>query len=176
MATTTDFENKVLFVINALPRLIGNEAIKFFQSQMMKEQDVKGRDYQKRGYERRLQRGKRILSDRGNLFNSIEILNISSDSVEIGVDDTVLGYAQIHNEGGQIQVTANMKGFFWAKHYEANKRDDEDDASFYKAMALKRKGDTLDIPKREFIGESELLTKHIEQAVQDFIDSQLNSL
>lgn len=28
-------------------------------------------------------------------------------------------YAKIHNEGGQIVVTAKMKKFFWAMHYKA---------------------------------------------------------
>lgn len=77
-------------------------------------------------------------------------------------------YAKIHNEGGTITVTRRMKGWFWIKYREAigqrtfkrdgsqrnNKknRDINSVAGFYKAMALKKTGSKIVIPKRQFIG------------------------
>lgn len=176
MASVQDFESKIKAIIRALPRLLGNETVKFFQSQMDKQEDVHGKRYAKRSYETDLQRDKRVLSDRGNLYDAIEILSIDADSVVVGVDENIIVYAGIHNDGGQIIVSTRMKRFFWAKHREATKRDLEDDADFYKAMALKRTGSAIDVPKREFVGDSSLLRAHLEREVQLFVDGQLSTL
>lgn len=176
MASTNDFKNAVSRIIQQLPRFLGNETVRFFQEQMEKEKDVHGRDYQRRGYETDLQQGKAILSDRGNLFDAIEILSVDANGVTVGVDEDVIVYASIHNEGGIIAVSANMKRFFWAKHYEADNRDLEQDAAFYKRMALMRVGSAIDIPKREFVGESELLQQFLEKKVQQFVNDELSSL
>lgn len=73
-------------------------------------------------------------------------------------------YAEIHNEGGEIPVTANMKRFFWAKYYETGpikpgtgdrkKSSSDTEAGFWRGMALKRTGSTIKIPKRQSIGPS----------------------
>jgi phage gpG-like protein len=89
-------------------------------------------------------------------------------------------YAEIMNTGGEITVTAKMKRFFWAKYYEASgkvryyARDGKNGAKkgsvtrgtqkeaeaavFYKALALKKVGDTIVIPERRFIGDSPEVT------------------
>jgi phage gpG-like protein len=79
-----------------------------------------------------------------------------------------LPYASIHNEGGVIVITAQMKKFFWFMYYKAskalsvkangtarnNKRNQNlnTEATYWKALALKKTGDKLVIPKRQFIG------------------------
>jgi hypothetical protein len=84
------------------------------------------------------------------------------------------------NAGGEIKVTAKMKRFFWAKYYESAgkvryyKRDGKKGekkgsvtrgtqkeagaAVFYKALALKKVGDTIVIPERRFIGDAPEVT------------------
>mgnify|MGYP002621452394 CR=1 FL=1 len=64
-------------------------------------------------------------------------------------------YASIHNNGGEITVTAKMKKFFWAMHYKSagavtgkgGKRDDalNAEAQKWKAMALMKVGSTIKI-------------------------------
>lgn len=176
MATVKDFENAVIRIIQQLPRFMGNECIRFFQEQMNAEKDVHGRDYERRGYETDLQQGKSILSGRGTLFNAIEILSINKNGVSVGVDEDILVYAGIHNDGGNIAVTAKMKRYFWAKHYEADRRDLEDDADFYRNMALRKEGSDIKIPQREFVGESKLLQEFLEKQVQAFVDDELSNL
>ena len=176
MATTKDFIDVLTAAIAKLPRFLGNETVRFFQEQMEKEKDVHGRDYEKRGYETDLQQGKSILSGRGLLFDSIEILKIEQSRVTVGVDDNIIAYASIHNEGGNITVTAKMKGFFWHKHQVADDRDLEDDADFYKAMALKKLGSQIEIPQREYVGESKLLQQYLEKKVQAFLNDELSVL
>lgn len=73
-----------------------------------------------------------------------------------------LPYASIHNEGGEIEVTAQMKKFFWAMYYKAsnaagkgktarnNKLNDE--ATKWKYMALMKVGSKMKIEQRQYIG------------------------
>jgi phage gpG-like protein len=68
-------------------------------------------------------------------------------------------YADIHNNGGRIEVTARMKSFFWAKYYDTHNE-------LYKAFALKPVGSFITIPKRQFIGDSATLRKNIEGIIE----------
>lgn len=80
-------------------------------------------------------------------------------------------YAQIHNEGGEITVTTQMKKFFWAKHKEAKDGGDSEMAEQYKYMALAKK---ITIPKRQFIGNSETMMNKISEKVQRDLNKILN--
>lgn len=73
-----------------------------------------------------------------------------------------LAYAGIHNEGGEIKVTARMKRFFWHKYYEIK---DE----FWKAMALMKVGKTIKIPRRQFLG----MAPEVETEVRKIIEANL---
>ena len=70
-----------------------------------------------------------------------------------------LEYADIHNEGGRIQVTERMRKFFWGKY-------DETKSTMYKILALKPVGSFITIPKRQFIGNSETLNATIEGIIE----------
>lgn len=94
-------------------------------------------------------------------------------------------YARIHNEGGKIQVTKKMKGYFWARHKETTgkvtrKKDGtkrgtkrnvqlSDDALFYKSMALKKEGTFITMPQRRFIGKSPETDKIIREITAENI-------
>lgn len=100
-----------------------------------------------------------------------------------------LEYAGIHNEGGEIPVTPKMKRFFWAKYYETGavkpgtdrrkKSATDAEAGFWRGMALKRVGSTIDIPKRQFIGDSPQVEKIIDditnKVLQDHIRNGINT-
>lgn len=92
----------------------------------------------------------------GNLRNSIQS-EVKGNSV---VFTSQLPYAAIHNEGGEITVTAKMKKFFWAKYKET-------DEEMYKALALKKVGNKITIPQRQFLGDSPEVTKAIEQIIKE---------
>lgn len=99
-------------------------------------------------------------------------------------------YAAIHNNGGEIRVTARMKGFFWHKYYEVaghfkwrksgalsqSKRQVQlsAEATFWKAMALMKAGSVIKIPRRRFLGVSpdvERLSKEIvHKGVMKYIE------
>ncbi len=71
-------------------------------------------------------------------------------------------YTSLHNEGGQITVTAKMKRFFWAKYKET--RDES-----WKFMALMKVGKVLTIPQRQFIGDC----PDTRRIIRDVIDDNL---
>lgn len=124
-----------------------------------------------------------LLIDTGTLRRSIrsEIDN-GGFSIRFFSD---LAYAAIHNEGGEIVVTRRMQSFFWYKYREAQgafgRRKDgtlrqtkknarlTDEADFWRAMALKKVGSTIKIPKRQFLGTS----PEVEQWVRAIIEDNL---
>lgn len=125
--------------------------------------------------------GGSILIDTGGLRKSIR--SKSTDSSITFFSD--LPYADIHNEGGEIAVTAKMKRFFWAKYYAATgsfgrKKNNElrkdkrtvqlsAEAEFWKFMALMKVGKTIKIPRRQFLGHS----PEVEQMVKEIIEENL---
>lgn len=129
-----------------------------------------------------LRPGGHILVDTGDLRRSIRS-EIRENSIVFKSD---LPYAAIHNEGGEISVTARMKRYFWHKYYAAtgsfgrrkdgSLRQDKknrqltSEADFWKAMALMRVGATIRIPQRKFLGTS----PEVEAAVRQIIEENLN--
>ena len=118
-----------------------------------------------------------LLVDTGALRGSIRS-QIKGNSLFFSSD---LPYAGIHNDGGEIIVTARMKRFFWAKYREANggkwSRDTGGaEAEFWKLMALKKVGSAVKIPRRRFLGvspEVESLVKGIvEEGLMEYFDKE----
>ena len=95
-----------------------------------------------------------------------------------------LPYASIHNEGGEITVTAKMKRFFWAMFYKSsggidkkskNKRNIKlkKEALKWKALALLKVGAKMKIEQRQFIGWHAQVNVRIKKMV-DYNMQQLN--
>jgi len=93
-----------------------------------------------------------------------------------------LPYAGIHNEGGEIEVTAKMKSYFWAMFYKANgavsysikkkaanntqrNRKLSGEAAKWKAMALMKVGTIMTITQRQFIGWHPQVDRRIQLVV-----------
>ena len=124
-----------------------------------------------------------LLQQSGALRRSIKRPRMSDTGVTFS---SSLPYAGIHNDGGEIEVTAKMKRFFWAKYYEASgsvtKRKDGTArrtkrnvartvaAEFYRRMALMRVGQKIRMPERRFIGGG----PEVEAIVRNIIDENLN--
>jgi phage gpG-like protein len=85
-------------------------------------------------------------------------------------------YAQIHNEGGTIQipVTPKMRAFAWARHKEVNNGRKEGDAEIpspWKGLALTKKQQlNVTIPQRQFIGHSHELDDIIAREINSEIE------
>lgn len=100
-------------------------------------------------------------------------------------------YAAIHNEGGTITVTAKMKRYFMARFIETkgsmgltkvrrrlskNQRNQalSREARFYLAMAHKKEGSTIRMPKRQFMGNHPVLAKKINDIIYNELKKFIN--
>lgn len=115
----------------------------------------------------------------GNLRNSI-ISKIQGNSI---VFSSSMPYADIHNNGGEIKVTPQMKKYFWAMYYKTTKavgstKNKEQtqrltaEAQRFKALALKPIGSIIKIEKRQFIGHH----NEVDKAVKEIIHHNLQEL
>jgi phage gpG-like protein len=99
--------------------------------------------------------GRAILVKSGALMKSVKITESKPDRVVLSA---TAKHAQIHNEGGTINIPINdqMRKFFWIMY----KRTKE---GKWKGMALTKKSHfNTRIPKRQFMGESKSFDTHIE--------------
>lgn len=113
----------------------------------------------------------RTLLKSGNLMRSIQG-EVQGNSV---VFTSSMPYASIHNEGGEITITQKMKNFFWAKHLEL-KKVNSTEAGYFKAMALKKVGDKMTIPKRQFIGNHAQVRNLIENIITEHLNDYFTNL
>jgi len=120
-----------------------------------------------------------LLVDSGALRRSLKY-TISGNTITFTSN---LPYAKIHNEGGKIKVTAKMKRYFWTKYMSLTKKVKKgkkgqvlkgseanyNEAQIYKALAKKRIGTFITIPKRQFIGESPEANRRINKIADKYI-------
>lgn len=120
-----------------------------------------------------------LLSSRKHLFSSI---GYTPGYAKVTVFNDVI-YAPVHNEGGiiTVPVTAKMRRFAWAKYYSLGggskgsqegqkgpKNANPEEAGKWKGLALTRKQSlTINIPRRQFIGESAELTEKIAEYLEN---------
>jgi phage gpG-like protein len=100
--------------------------------------------------------GYKILLQTGFLKNSLQVFDKNEKRIVFGSDAE---YAEIHNEGGTIQITntARAKRFFWFMYKATGQMQ-------WKYMALSKKPHfNIKMPKRQFIGESQTLLKKLEK-------------
>ena len=128
-----------------------------------------------------LRPGGHILVDTGSLRRSIASRTTDS-SITFYTNEP---YAAIHNDGGDIRVTAKMKRYFWHRYYAATgsfgRRKDgtrsrdrrnlqlSTEAEFWQHMALMKVGSVIRIPRRRFLGTS----PEVEQAVREIVEENL---
>jgi phage gpG-like protein len=156
-----------LYLKEDVQEVIGTEAVNHFKENFVK-QGFDNDKWAARKTKVKLQ--KNILTGQGSgdhLSDSIDY-RIEGNTIIIYTDKP---YGKIHNEGGQITVTPKMKRFFWAKSIEAKQGGDLDLAEQYKWMALSK---TINIVKREFMGESPVLNNKIIDKITRDLKKILN--
>ena len=114
----------------------------------------------------------------GTLKRGLRIKQTSLNGAIVGMDEAI-PYAEIHNVGGTIPITPQMRRFFWAMYYQMGggavggtserAQAANETAQFYKNMAL-TKDEFITIPARQFIGDSALL----EQEIKQYFTSELD--
>jgi len=128
--------------------------------------------WKRRRYDSDPERG--ILTQSGALRRSI----ISKVEGRRLIFTSSMPYSKIHNEGGAITVTQRMKGYFWHKYKEETKRLKgkamTEEGAFYRAMALKRRGSKIQIPRRMFLGKSPEVEKIVREVAEDCLAEYFN--
>lgn len=135
-----------------------------------------------------MRQGGHILVNSGNLRRSIKA---TSDANSVTFSSS-RPYAAIHNDGGEIKVTAKMKRFFWHKYYETvgafSRRKDGSlsrskkqvrlttEAEFWQHMALMKVGATIKIPQRRFLGTSPELEAQVREIITRNVNEYLETL
>lgn len=145
--------------------IIGIESINHFKQSFEDEgfTDKSLEKWESRKSKRMTRNEQKTLSDTGELSESLDYTTNGSE-LTISTDKP---YAQIHNEGGVITVTPKMRSFFIYKHYEALEAGNIELQDMWQAMFF---SETLTIPKRQFIGESELLNTNIMDKIVRELD------
>jgi len=156
-----------------LPRMIGKIAVDHFKENFRKGGFVNGglqkwKPVKRFDADSQYAAGKygTLLSGRKELYNSITF-DAGSGTVTIKSDKE---YAQIHNEGGVTHptVTDKMKNFAWAMHKKTGKKE-----SKWKGIALTKKSNlTVNIPQRQFIGDS----RELNIKIKDIIEIELTKI
>ncbi len=186
MNKVPNFAEIALRIKKGRPRVVAIESVKFF-----KESFVNGgftdEAFAKWQDGKSPLRGKKTLigaDNTMNLMQSIRVMEETEDRVKVGTD---LAYSEIHNDGGEITVTAKMKKFWWAKFYEFSKKTQKSadgksmritkanrnfgtKAEFCRNMAMMKVGSKIRIPKRQFIGESRTLFKNLDAWFASVVD------
>lgn len=120
-----------------------------------------------------------VMNRSGNLRRSIKY------SVRDGMIlfSSSLPYASIHNEGGEITVTAQMKKYFWAMYYKAtgsittkanggeskSKKNVKlsTEALKWKGLALMKIGQKIKVEKRQIVGDHPQVAKIVKGVIDD---------
>ena len=106
--------------------------------------------------------GGAILTQTGHLRDSLNISTVTKTKVEI-VNSAP--YASIHNEGGTltIAITPKMRKYFWFMFGNTGE-------SKFKFMALTKKNNmVIKMPKRQFMGDSAVMTTKFDKWMIDQI-------
>ena len=186
-------ERKLQDFIRRAPKIAGVYAVEQFRLNIRKRGGVfvNGNldEFTPRGYETARTRGKKLLLGTGNMVDSIQLISLMQNQVIFGISQRdIAKYAKMHLMGGTVTVTPKMKSFFWAMYFQAQgnikttKRGKQSkvksssqaagDAGFWKAMALKKVGSKINIPKREFMR----LTPDLEKGIYQEFEYEINKI
>lgn len=167
----TNLEEINKFIANTAPKLVGKLAVDHFKENFRKGgfNGSKWKAPQRFNAEGQFagQKYGTLLSSTNELMNSITY-RTGPGTVTITTDKV---YARIHNYGGTINVpvTDKMRKFAWAKHYEYTRETGGKDSK-WKGLALTKKSSlNINMPKRQFIGDSPELERIIEQKLSEQI-------
>lgn len=160
-----DLENIMRGLLSDLETFAGTTAVNFFKNsfhnQGWTDESFTAWQPRKSGAD-----GRAILTNTTNLRESLRVLDSSPLRIIFGTSEP---YAQIHNEGGtiQVRVTPKSRKYFWYMYRMTENQ-------MWKGMALTKKEYlTIRMPKRQFIGESRELINTLQEWFQKEAEKRL---
>lgn len=164
-----DFSAMGVDLLKDAARYAGSESVKFFKESFVNE-GFTDHSFQEWKKTSNPMAGKRTMYKSGTLMQSIRKVEETIHRIVVNSDTD---HSEIHNSGGTITVTAQMKRFWWAKYYEFSGKlksttkgtmsrsqsnlKTNAKAEFCKRMALMKVGTKITIQKRQFMGDSKVM-------------------
>lgn len=165
---------KLKSFIDVYPQLVGNEAVNFFKDNF-KKQGWQGETFEKWPARKKNEKGpiRPILIKNRTLEQSIQRKLTTPNEVIVGTAGQI-PYARIHNEGGQIHQAARSETFVRNRYKKKPMK-----GKFRKGTKPGRGftfGErTINMPKRQFIGDSPVLRERLKKMAIDEIKNALKS-
>jgi phage gpG-like protein len=156
-------------VLRQLPIQVGADAVRESDQAFRKqkwEAESGTEAWEKRKPNAPRNEGRSILVDTGQLRASVRVLRHNIGSVTIGSSKP---YAQIHNEGGEIDTTQNVPAA-QIKEYLAARKGKKVSIKAHTRKAHTRKL-KFTMPKRQFMGMSKPLKEKIERRIATAIQN-----
>ena len=135
-------------------------AVNFSKERFVKKDWLDGNSRQTWKKRKKADRGSLMVRS-GRLKRSIRKMSEGDYFVYVGTD---VPYAQIHNEGGDINKTVTVR-----THSRTRKERTETVKSHRRKMNIK-------MPKRQFIGDSNALAKRLERFANVEINNEIQNL
>lgn len=172
----------------SLPQKIGVQATVFFKQRFREGNwvDDATHPWKKRktvAWGKRERKGRGLLIDSGRLRRSIRVVRNTGSRIVVGTD---VPYAKAHNEGYRGNITQNVKQHTRSKTKFGIVKRTERKRSTRVDYGRVKTGETtvkahkrtikVNIPKRQFIGQSAALNKQIERIMKVEISRIMNKL
>ena len=135
-------------------------AVNFSKERFVKKDWLNGTSRQNWDKRKKADRGSLMVRS-GRLKRSIRKMSEGDYFVYVGTD---VPYAQIHNEGGEINKTVTVR-----THSRTRKGRTETVKSHRRKMNIK-------MPKRQFLGDSNALAKRLERFANVEINNEIQNL
>lgn len=134
-------------------KIAATEAVRHFKGSFRNQgfTDSSLRAWKKRKDNRDSDRA--ILVKSGRLRRGVKVLQLTNKTAKVGVDLSEVPYAQYHNDGGIQHVRAHKR------RTPRGRRSDRDGA-YAQVKPHSRK-----VPKRQFIGNSQVLNQNIDKKI-----------
>lgn len=161
-------------VVDALPAKVGALAVNFSKERFRLQNwaDTTREAWPARGRTRRSAKRRQgaILVDTGRLRSSIRVTGNSRHYIAIGTD---VPYARAHNYGyrGTVSIKAHKRRQFEKKTVSyrsraGNTRSRTEQVATGQAGEVKAHTRRMNLPRRQYLGESAILTRRIERLMQ----------
>lgn len=158
-------------VLMYAPGMLGNEAVNFFTNSFRLQGWLGNRLQPWRKRRSRIRAGRAILVKSGRLRRGIRIVSISQGVVRIGND---VPYAKAHNEGyrGVVSVKAHSRGRYTktkvgtGTYTPRGKERTKTVTTRTGQIAVKAHTRRINLPRRQFMGNSPYLTAQLKRRLQ----------
>lgn len=186
MYKVPDFSKIGTELLKEAHRIAATESVKFFKQSFVNEgfTDVSFSPWKKTTNP---MAGGRTLFGNGQTGHLMQSIRKTEETPTRIVIESDKDYSEIQNDGGSITVTLQMKKFFWAMYYQfSNKktysiktksenktkqnRTLNAKADFFKALALMKVGSKINIPQRQYMGNSQIMMTIFDTLYKEKVD------